>query len=310
MSAPAPDIIGDALLRAFAERGMTATLPQPDTLRLTLPDGTATTRDITEWRRHAGRNSRADLPGIAAQYAEQTATMFARSATHSDTRNLLDGERLRLRLYPDEALTPEMRSALVTRPLAPGLLETVVVDYPDALMPLNRGELNGVTEEAAFGAALEASLGREEHYSRTDDIQGVPVMHIGGTHRYVGSHVHVLSRYVDPAAARYGALVAFPIPEYVVVHVIGPVHLFAAFETVQELVERHFQAGEKALTPRLYWWRPGPYERLPERQALHGGQVPDLVPVGLKVDHQEKSIQPTTAETDQLIELWLRDNPM
>ncbi|MGI5165706.1 hypothetical protein ACQEU3_15230 [Spirillospora sp. CA-253888] len=310
----APDVIGDALVRAFADRGFQATLPRPTQLQLHVPEPSAPI-DIAEWRAFAGRNSRADLPEIAASFVEGFVKKAgpvlqgtARMAGHAEIARTLDADRLRIRLYPEHAMTEEMTSALVTRRIAPGLLESVVVDYPDAVMPLNRADTGGLPPEQVFGAAVAASIGREEHYVQNDELHGVPIVHIGGTHRYVSAHVHALRRHVDPASAPYGALVALPVPEYVIMHVIGGgTHLFWAMETLQDLAARHHEVGEKEITAQVYWWRPGAYEQMPEEHALSSGMLPDLRPVGIDVDHAAKSVAPRTAETDELIALWMRD---
>ncbi|MFB4313650.1 hypothetical protein [Actinomadura sp. 21ATH] len=294
------DIIGDALVRAFAERGYQAALRTPETLVVTLPGGTTGPMDIAEWRAFAGRNSRAELPEHAAAFVRgfvrsiEKAQAAQRVEEHSEIDRLLAEERLRVRIYTEEDLnaTPGMREALVNRPLAPGLLETVVVDYPDSIMPLNRSSLGARPEAEIFAAAVRASIEKEPHYVKTDEIWDVPITHIGETHRYIGAHVHALPRHLGPAP--YGALVSFPIPEYVVFHEIGDTHLFAAMEAMQALTRTHFDKGEKALTPQVYWYRPGP--------GL------DLRPVGIQVDHERKSIAAQSAETDELISLWSRDH--
>ncbi|MEV0387115.1 hypothetical protein [Nonomuraea sp. NPDC050643] len=300
MTETAPDVIGEALLRAFADRGYDARLPDPATVSVRLPDGSTASADISAWRAHAGRGGPEGLPGAAADYADQATTAFERS-----TGQVQDiSANLRVRLYTDDALGA-MRDALVTRPLAPGLIETVVVDYPDSIMPLERSRLGGLTEDAVFGTALAHSL-EEPHYADTDTVQGVQVTHVGGTHLFVGVHAHALLRHTGRAP--YGALVSFPLPEYVLVHVIGEVHLFAAMETVQDLSRRLFESGEKGISPQLYWWRPGAYEELPEEAALGGGHVPDLRPVGIQVDHEDTSVSFQTTDTDVLADLWLRDH--
>jgi hypothetical protein len=294
-------------VRAFADRGYEATLPEPTTVEITLPDGSSLTADIAEWPRYAGDNAPAALPGIAATYADQAATAFGRQAGHSQNEQILPSENLRVRLYTDETLG-EMRDALVTRRLAPGLLQTVVVDHPDSLMPLNRTDIGAAPENGIFGTALSFSIGKEPHYTEMDTVQGVPVMHVGGTHRYVGSHIQVFRRYVEPSSVPYGALLSFPLPEYVLVHAIGSVHLVVAMEAVQDLSRRLFGAGEKRLSPQVFWWRPGQYERLPEEEALNSGRVPDLRPVGIEVDHQEMSVAAQNPDTNELLNLWMRDH--
>ncbi|GAA2447285.1 hypothetical protein GCM10010191_75650 [Actinomadura vinacea] len=306
-----PDIIGDALVQAFAERGYEARLAAPEALVVTLPSGPTDALDIGEWRAFAGRNSRAELPEHAAAFVRgflRKVEPFQRIEEHSEIGRLISEERLRIRLYTEEELdsVPGMREALLNRPLAPGLLQSVVVDYPDSIMPLNRSSIGDAPENEIFAAALRASIEKEPHYTKTDTVWDVPILHVGETHRYVGSHAHVLKRYVG--AVPYGALVSFPIPEYVIVHEIGDTHLFAAMETMQALARTHVEQGEKPLTSKVYWWRPGAYENLPEQEALGSGLVPDLRPVGIEVDHEEKSVAALTAESDELINLWMRDH--
>jgi hypothetical protein len=192
-----------------------------------------------------------------------------------------------VRLYSDADLAEELRNSLVTRPLAPGLWETVVVDYPDSIMPLQRELIEDENEDAVFGRALAMSLAKEPHEVATYEMYGVPLMHISGVHRYVGAaHLHVLARHVPPASVPFGALVAFPIPELLLVHPIGQTQVFAAMEAMQALAAKHFEVGEKAISPQVYWWRPGAYERLDEQRALSGGLVPDLRPVHAEIDHE------------------------
>ncbi|MFC4011030.1 hypothetical protein ACFOY2_27640 [Nonomuraea purpurea] len=306
------DAVGQALIQAFADQGYPVRFIGPTNVSISLPGGSDFTADIGEWYAEASRIPRADLPAAAAEFAGGFARGFRRQAAQAqavtaDIEGLLDAEALRVRIYPEAALAepPGLRESLLTRPLAAGLVETVVIDTPDSIIPLNRRDIGDRPESQVFGAALHASLNREPHYTQTEEIWGVPITHIGETHRYVGSHVHVLGRYLG--AAPYGALVSFPLPEYLVVHEIGGTHLVAAMEAMQALARTHVEKGDNAISSQLYWWRPGAYEQQPERDALAGGQVPDLRPVGVEVDHQEKSIAPLTAETEELLNLWMRD---
>ncbi|WP_433478588.1 hypothetical protein ACQPZP_17075 [Spirillospora sp. CA-142024] len=285
------DIIGMALIDAFAQRGYQAALPDPDTVAVTLKDGARVQAGIAEWRAHAGRNPRSALPGIAAQYADQAVQAFERQPAPAPAGGRLDTGSLRVRLYPENALDEQMRAALVTRPLAPGLLQTVVVDHPDSIVPLNRADLGGLAESEAFGHALTQSIEREPHYVQATDVQGIKIANIGEQHRYIGAHVQVLRRYF-PGQLPFGALVAFPLPEYVMVHEIGTEqHLVIALKTVQEVAARLAGTGERPISPQVYWWRPGGYEAMAERDALYGGRVPELRPVGVHVEQGEEGLK-------------------
>jgi hypothetical protein len=311
------DIIGEALAQAFAAAGFAAKIAGPATISIGLPGAGDVTADIGDWRAHAARMPQAALPAFAADFVrgfarevrKPTGRPQARAdAATVDIERLLATEALRVRIYPESALAdpPGMRDALLTRTLAPGLVETVVIDKPDSIVPLNRVDIGRRPENQVFGAALHASLYREPHYAKVEEVQGVPIIHIGETHRYIGSRIHMLNSVLGPAP--YGALVSFPIPEYLMVHKIGDVHVIAAMEAIQALTRAHVENGENALTPQVFWWRPGAYEQLPEGQGLASGQVPDLRPVEVEVDHQDKSITPRTAETEELIDRWMHDH--
>jgi hypothetical protein len=293
------DVIGQALLRAFADRGYEATLPGPSTISVTLAGGSSANADIGSWREHARGLAPGALAEAADAYAGQAARAFERAATE------IPEPDLRVRLYPEEALG-DMLDGLVARRLAPGLVEAVVIDYPDSIVPLDRARLGDLREQSAFGAALQHSIDKEPHYAESAAVHGVPITHVGGTHRYVGAHAHVLRRHTGQAP--HGALVSFPLPEYLLVHEIGDVHVFAAMEAMQDLSRRLFDSGDKPVSPQVYWWRPGAYEEQPQPQALYGPLVPDLRPVGIQVDHQEKSVAFLTADTNELVELWMRDH--
>ncbi|MFG2085970.1 MULTISPECIES: hypothetical protein [unclassified Spirillospora] len=301
-----PDIVGMALIDAFAQRGYRAELPTPGTVAVTLRDGTRVQADIAEWRSHAGRNARSALPGIAAQYADQAVGAFEGRPAPAPGGGGPDTGDLRVRLYHENALDERMRAALLTRPLAEGLLQTVVVDRPDSMSPLNRTELGGLGEAEAFGAALTHSIEREPHYVQANDVQGLKIVTIGGQHRYVAAHVHVLRRYV-PGPLPFGALVTFPLPEYVMVHEIGmDRHVVVAMKTLQDTAGTFAATGEKPISPRVYWWRPGDYEAMPEREALHGGRVPDLRLVGVQVEQGEEGLKVSVAgeATAELVRGW------
>ncbi len=210
-------------------------------------------------------------------------------------------QNLRLRVYPDDALPQEVRPFLLTRPLAPGLIESVVLDYADSMRPINRTEVTDHT--AAYAKATGASIRDEESYVKHQEHVNVPFLVIGGTHRYVTAHLHVLKRYTGTAP--YGALVGMPLPEYLVIHVIGSETSVArGMLTMQDVAEAFFDDGERAITPQLYWWRPGRHESLPEDAAFASGSVPDLRPVGVHFDRATNLVDLLTPDTGELFRVW------
>ncbi|MFI0452699.1 hypothetical protein [Actinomadura sp. 6N118] len=222
---------------------------------------------------------------------------------------MIEAGTLRVRLYPEDAFAqpPGLREAMLIRPLAQGLVQAVVEDLPDSIRPVNRADLGGIPENEAFGVGLRAAIEKEDHYTERKEVRGVPMMYVGGQHRYVGAHIHVLSRHVRHG--RVGALVAFPLPEYIFVHEIGETVIFQAMATMQDLARTFAEDGEKPISSQLYWWRPGGYEQHPEQQALSSGQIPDLRAVGVDMEHNGNQVNVKTHNdtTLELIDLWTRE---
>ena len=175
-----------------------------------------------------------------------------------------------------------MWDTLLYRDFAAGLRETVVIDAPDSVQPLNRSALGpmGLSEEQAFAQAVAASVAEEVEASEVD-LDGVTVVHIGGAQPYTASQAHVLSRFLGEAP--HGALVAFPVREVVLAHPLGKGHPIMAMERLQELAGRFVADAKRPISAQLFWWHPSSAGRAE-------ADVPDLRPVGVEVDHEERSV--------------------
>jgi hypothetical protein len=327
-----PDSAADVLIHAFSGHGCTAYLGAPNTLIIRFPDGGKGSVDITEWRMFASRTPYPALPGHAAQWAQ--AVVYKQRtknpgppapapwappspapwapgapAHQSKVGGMIAAGTLRVRLYPEDAFghPPGLREAMLVRPLAEGLVQAVAEDRPDSISPVNRVDLGGVPEHEAFGAGLRAAIDKEDHYVDRQEVRGFPFTVIGGQNRYVGARIHVLGRHVRPG--RVGALVAFPLPEYIFVHEIGDKVIFEAMDILEDLARTFEGRGEKPISSKIFWWRPGRYEQLPEQQALSSGQVPDLRVVGVDMERNgnEVNVRTRNEATLELIDLWTRE---
>ncbi|WP_239647245.1 hypothetical protein [Nocardiopsis baichengensis] len=287
---PADDAAGHAVLRALEGHGFSPVFLDPDTIGLKAPDGTAGKFDARGYRSAVEGRLPEEVEALAADFARDCAQEHARMSEQERGRppaqpaGGADPGSLRIRLHAEETLarelTEEMRASLVTRPLAPGLWETVAVDGPDSVQMLTRAALQrtGTSPEQAFRTAVDNSLGEPAEVSRHEGPGGIPLVHIGGDHLFMAAHVHALDRALGGAPPS-GALVALPVPQVVIAHPIDGHHPIAALETVQEVAAR-FAEGDKPITGQVYWWRPG--------GGLDGR--PDLRPVRVDVDHAAKSI--------------------
>ncbi|MFL1377559.1 MULTISPECIES: hypothetical protein [unclassified Nocardiopsis] len=222
----------------------------------------------------------------AGPYAEALAGRIRQIAPQDATA----AGHLRSRVYPATALPQDVWDTLLYRDFAEGLRETVVIDTPDSVQPLSRSALGamGLTEEQAFAQAVAASVAEEVEASEVD-LGGAAIVHIGGAQPYTAAQAHVLSRFLGEAP--HGALVAFPVREVVLAHPLGKGHPIMAMERLQELAERFVADAEKPISAQLFWWHP-------DSAARAEAEVPDLRPVGVKVDHGERSVSLYTSDEE------------
>ncbi|WP_239648664.1 hypothetical protein [Nocardiopsis chromatogenes] len=277
---PQDDGAGHTVLRALEGQGFSAVFLDPGTIGLKTPDGFAAKIDARGYRSAVEGRPAAEAEALAADFARDCARDLGRVTHQPETVSGEGVQALRLRLYPESALTEEMRAGLVTRELAPGLWETVAVDFPDTVQALQRSALDqtGASPEGAFQAAIRNSVDEPAEITPHEGPGGLPLVHIGGEHPYMAAHVHTLDRALGGVPPS-GALVILPVPQVVIAHPIGGHHPVAALETLQD-VAAHFVQGDKPITDRVFWWRPG------------GGPDgrPDLRPVRVEVDHEARSI--------------------
>jgi hypothetical protein len=280
------DAVATALVAAFREHGAEVSFQGADTLVMPMPDGNTASTDIGSFR--------AALDGAAPEQIAQHAAGFARSAVDQLAKAARQGsesaDELRVRLYPESAFPQGVLETLLSREIAPGLWQTVVVDSPESLQPLSRRahESTGRSDDEVFAAAVASSLTEPVEVSE-HEISGTRLVHIGGQHPYVAATVHDLDRHLGQAP--HGALVALPVPEVVIAHPLGQAHPIAAMENLREIAQRFAADADKPISTQLYWWHPS------SRTRGQGAPV-DLRPVGVEVDHEAGSVTLQTSDQE------------
>ncbi|CAL9463720.1 hypothetical protein SUDANB121_02705 [Nocardiopsis dassonvillei] len=274
-----------ALLAVLGQLDLRARFLFPDTLEVETARGAVRT-DVSRYLEGLEDASVDAAFDRAGPYAEALAEQIRRIAPQDAT----SAERLRTRVYPATALPQEVWDTLLHRDFAEGLRETVVIDTADSVQPLSRTALGpmGLTEEGAFEQAVAASVAEEVEASEVD-LGGAAIIHIGGAQPYTAAQAHVLSRFLGDAP--HGALVAFPVREVVLAHPLGKGHPIMAMERLQELAGRFVADAEKPISAQLFWWHPG-------SAARARAEVPDLRPVGVEVDHEDRSVSLYTSDEE------------
>jgi hypothetical protein len=171
---------------------------------------------------------------------------------------------LRLRLYPDDYLDPEV--PLVYRRLAEGLTAVLVYDLPQSIAtvpPDHLAEWNRLPEEL-FEIALRNvwEQGKLEHASL--DLSEGATLELLTDYRnpFAATHVLCLPEYFA-AVPQAGILVSVPERGRVILHRIEGMAVMAALNVLLRSVPEVFLEAQHPLCPNVYWWRAGTFTLLP-----------------------------------------------
>lgn len=174
---------------------------------------------------------------------------------------------LKVRLYAEES-TASVAEHLVQRPVAPGLVATLVLDLPNTVSTVKPSVAQrwGVPIDALWDRALE-NVRREEpaaELSHEDLGDGVRVITLVGESFFVTSHLLMLKELLS-VVPPHGALVIAPHRHLLIIHPIVSVEVIPTINRLIQLAAMLYKTGPGSLSPNLYWWRDGAVRLLPSR---------------------------------------------
>ncbi|MEW2353970.1 hypothetical protein [Spirillospora sp. NPDC029432] len=257
MDAMSDDPLLGLVCAIIEHHGYVAEVVDEDQVELRRPDQDAPGRlYLTNLRQWAAREPRDQWPAIAADFVGSV--IATAESSGDDALDLGDYAMvrplLRTRLYGDDFGSG---AQALRRPVAPGLVEVLVVDKPTAMMIVNT-DLPGKWGMAAdeLFAVAEENVRRDGPLELVDDdYGGVRLFSLGGDYAYATAHALWAGDY--PVTGPYGALVV--VPAQGVVHAV-PVHgeeVVAAMNLLVRIGWGGFRQGPRSITPNVYWWRDG-----------------------------------------------------
>jgi hypothetical protein len=188
--------------------------------------------------------------------AEEGAEKFRQRADLKDER-----ARLRIRIVPERSVQGEALGASVAKPVAPGLVASLVLEGKDGGEPVTPEMANrwNVSTSALFAAA------RDNHKRRKvkkETGQGFEVGVLMGDDPDTASEILFLEHYikVEPPA---GTIVVVPTQRAVLYHEVHDKKAVDALQTVLVIGHQLFQQGPSPVLPLLYWWRRRRFALLP-----------------------------------------------
>lgn len=278
---PRPDDHGrQVLVKVLEKLGYSSRFEDPQTISVPLSSGGRGAMDVSDY---LSRVEDADLDTAFEEVGPFAEAIVKRASEVADVTKA-SSEQLRVRLYPEADFPAGVVETMLGRRVGADLFETVALNTPETVQPVTREqyEETGRPEEEAYGAAVANSVAEPVEVSQ-HEFGGMHFVHIGGEHPYVPAQLHVLEQHLGQAP--HGALVALPVPQVILAHVLGEEnsHPVVAMELLQEMAERFVDEAEKPITPQLYWWHPSSRDRAES-------ELPDLRAVRIEIDQEKNSV--------------------
>jgi len=243
------------------DHGYTATLVDDDQLEVGRPgeEGRFTVW-LTNLRQLAAQEPEDQWPALVADFVGtlvSTAEMNESDALDV-TDFMLVRTLLRSRVYAEDYQTGT--DEIVSRPVAPGLIEVLVIDRISSLMivpaetagewPATWGELFEVAHNNVRGdGPLEVV---------EDVVDGVPTAQLYGETAYVTAHALWTDDY--PVTGLHGALVVVPAQSQVYTARLDGDPLPDVMNAMVRIGWVGFTEGPRSITPNVYWWHHGRLE--------------------------------------------------
>lgn len=255
------------LLRAaFAELGVESTIAST---HLEAADGRVFGFDnVMTFCRQAP--SEQDWPQLVAEHARRLqATRHGAEPAGSMT-----AEELRSRTYVRLQSTKLQGIDTVAQaPFAPGIVQTLVVDLPEALRTMSQQEMDRLGGWAeAHAAGIENLLAIDDlmfHEVATDSRTPITcvyndrdrdlAMHIGSLALVLPE---VIERWNLPAAGPAGMFLTVPHRGALFMHVLCDEHALKSLEKLINVTLSQFESAPGPVSPEVYWWAGRDYQQL------------------------------------------------
>jgi hypothetical protein len=210
--------------------------------------------------------SQNDWPVVVAAHFDNLASRSGRdldglAADFDQVRSIL-----RVRLLADESMggmTPDDIAG--SRRYAPGILLTLVYDFPDSTQSVASEHLESwpLDADAVWQIAIDNVRLEPQPVRQTVPAQGGAFELATGDDFYVASRV---LRLVDLLpAGTIDAVVAVPNRHVLLWHVIHDASVVGAMQGMAAVAARMFSEGPGSISNQLYWWRTDAIVHLPIR---------------------------------------------
>ncbi|KAB2344336.1 hypothetical protein [Actinomadura rudentiformis] len=210
---------------------------------------------LTNLRQWVGREPQEEWAAIVSDFV---GSLIA--TTEVDEEDVLDladygliRPLLRTRLYADDFQAGP--GEIVRRPVAPGLIEILVIDRPTSLM-LVRADMASawpVSTDEAFRAAHDNVRRDGPLEIESELFDGVRLSTLHGETAYVTAHAVWVGDY--PVTGPEGVLVTVPVQGVIHAVPIRGMDVLNAMDLLIKIAWSGYREGPRSVSPNVYWWQ-------------------------------------------------------
>jgi hypothetical protein len=160
---------------------------------------------------------------------------------------------IRTRIYPDHGRDGD--SPAVSRTLAPGLVQRVVLDQVNTIAPVTQDHLSRwpIQESELFELAEANTRGDGLlQVSDLNDDAGEKIIGLYGSPDYASAHIRWLAAY--PVAGRWGSAFVVPCEGSVYIHPLNGSDAFVAVGTLANVAATAHAERPSPVSSSVYWW--------------------------------------------------------
>ncbi len=257
-TADSPDLLSNLVVAEAQNRGYTCTVAA-DEVKLSGNGASGWVVNLETLRRKAADEPYSQWPDLVADHLSNLWTHIDLAA--EAPLDMGDFERMRplirTRMYPEEAMH-DVGVPIVSRTLARGLVQRVVLDQVNTVMPVTYDRLSQwpITEPELFELA-EANARGDGLLQVTDlaNDSGEKILRLSGSSDYASAHVRWLGEY--PVAGRWGAAFVVPCEGLVYIHPINGKGAYNAVARMANMAVTGHAELPSPVSSSVYWWHDG-----------------------------------------------------
>lgn len=206
--------------------------------------------------------------------AREHVTKLLRSLDGPDVVQTLPRQQLLAQLYPRLLPCDSLANPLSYSygpPLTPDLVEVLALDLEETVQMLPEHVVETIGNPARLRARALQNLRtmRVERHESIKEQDGARFDVLLGDSYFVASLVLILDqtvqRFTDTRLSTAGALVAMPFRHQLAFHAIRDLAVVPTLNSMARFAAAGFDEAPGAVSPSVYWWRPGRLVRLSDR---------------------------------------------